>query len=222
MRVVLLAALTSACAAPPAPAADDPLGERHAMVVDTPASAIALADPELRFRMWRRFDDLRSMENLLVTGKLDEATHLAYVLTRSDGLAEFAHLDDAAQAVQHATSLDQALQREPRIDAACAECHERTHSRVRFEFHGAPNAREVTARHAWAVERLREGVVGPDRDRWRAGLEILAAEPGLDARWVETSRMQALARGALADPSCDPAIVYGDLLATCAACHATR
>ena len=210
--------LCGACAPPrTAVVDDDVLIERHVQPVVESTTAIVEAG-----RMRRRFDDLHALERLLVGGKLDEATTLAYLLDDPD----LGGVDAAARAVANAPSLDQALRREPMIAAGCATCHERTHAHVGFTFRGAPRNRPTLdaqrARHRWAVDRLFEAMVGPDDDRWRAGLEILATTP-LEMRPTEAMQLQGLARAALAAPSSgDRTTSYGDLLTTCAACHARR
>ncbi|MEO8551843.1 MAG: hypothetical protein ABI678_17825, partial [Kofleriaceae bacterium] len=68
---------------------------------------------------------------------------------------------------------------------------------------------------------------GLSDDAWTAGLDVLAATP-LPGTELATAR-QALARTLQRDArraktvkAGERAAVYGDLLVTCAACHATR
>ncbi len=224
MRAVPLVAMwmIAACAHPTEPAlADDWVLERHA----TPVPIDVLEQPQVKLdhMPWKHhFDDLSDLERWLVTGRLDEATTLAALFARPPNDSD-ERLDAAATIVAHAPTIARALQDEPMIDVACASCHERSHARVTFPFRGAPHER--LAQHRWAVDRLREGIVGPDATRWKAGLEMLATAPPVmhDARWVDAVRMQTLAALALFEPpsSCDQrAVIYGDLLATCAGCHA--
>ena len=75
------------------------------------------------------------------------------------------------------------------------------------------------ARHAWASDRLWEGVIGNDVDRWRSGLAILANSP------VPGTALQTMARDQLTvatgPPNSDArAIAYGKILIVCAGCHA--
>jgi hypothetical protein len=87
------------------------------------------------------------------------------------------------------------------------------------------------ARHLWATDRLWEGVVGSSDDAWRAGLDVLAVTPlpaaqlG-DERAMIAHRLRRLAEdarktrggGQLVERARD----YGEILVTCAACHATQ
>lgn len=86
-------------------------------------------------------------------------------------------------------------------------------------------------RHKWAVDRLWQGLVGPDDKSWTAGAQVLravpltvsdAAEDGkipVDiVKWVETTH--ALGEEALKVSVPDErATLVGKLLGTCAACH---
>ena len=83
------------------------------------------------------------------------------------------------------------------------------------------------ARHAWAVDRLWEGMIGPDDDRWAAGLDVLAATPlpftPLTDAPALAAGLRELARAQLANRSAtgldDRARAYGEILVMCAACH---
>ena len=85
-------------------------------------------------------------------------------------------------------------------------------------------------RHRWATERLWEGIVGGSDDAYRAGLDVLAVTPlpfkqvseqaGL-ARQLQRAAEQA--RKTMAKDDVDErARRYGEMLVTCAACHATQ
>ena len=241
-RLMMLVAVVG-CSHPDEPAFSDlQFVQRHATRSepgDHPAPRLE-RPAMVRFHMERHFDDLHTIERLLVAGKLPEATTLAHMLTRpanDPGLAmwkdEAARVAAAASEVEHATTLDQALRREPRIAAACAACHERTRAHPMFTTAPVPPDRpspavrpEVEmARHQWAVDRLWEGMIGASEERWRAGLEILAADPLPVSQPDDAAHLQQLARAALARPPssvADRATSYGDMLVACAGCHATR
>ena len=79
------------------------------------------------------------------------------------------------------------------------------------------------ARHLWAAARLWEGLIGGVDDAWSQGLDVLAATP-LPAAELGAAReplgkqLQKIAAGARKGTS-DHAVVYGELLTTCAGCH---
>jgi hypothetical protein len=85
------------------------------------------------------------------------------------------------------------------------------------------------ARHVWAIARVREGVVGAADEPWQAGLDVLAQAPlpWSEAQADRVGLAQSLhdaashaRKRAGTDTWADRATSYGELLATCAACHA--
>jgi len=189
----------------------------------------------LRYHMRQRLGDTRTIERLLVDGKLDDARALAYMLTRPAGVAdetcEGRELALAAGALAGATTLEGALHAHARIAAACARCHTHVQKLPIFPTpsHAPPDRPSVAAqmaRHQWAVDRLWEGIVGASPQHWRAGLYALATSrfPATTSPALAT-RMQALARAALDQPVpslAAYAATYGELLLTCAGCHSQR
>jgi hypothetical protein len=217
----------------------------RAAAQDEPPPPVHLTNPEMvRFHMRRHFDDLRDVERLLVAGKLADAKSRAYLLTRATtdpGLAEQAieadRLVGAARALVGATTLAQACRLEAQVAVACASCHVRAQQTLTFRATKLPADEPTTparmARHQWAADRLWEGMVAGSKRPWREGLDVLAASPLLVSPRADAvrlaERLQKLAVGALAtvDDGSETldsrATAYGDMLATCAACHlATR
>ncbi len=93
----------------------------------------------VKFHMRQHFGDLRQIERLLLAGKLDEARSLAFLLTKpvSDrGTAPWSNdveaVSVAARAVVAAPGVDEALRREARVAAACAQCHLHTQAKPVF------------------------------------------------------------------------------------------
>jgi len=193
------------------------------------------------FHMQRHFDDLRSVERLLVAGKLDDAKSRAFLLTKPStdpGMrrwdAQSQALTDAALALSESPSLDEALRRETRVAAACATCHLAIQRVPKFAAAPALPADANTsssrmARHAWAADRLWEGLVAPSDTPWRRGLTVLAASPppfspASDAPAL-ADQLQRLASRELemSEPITldHQAAAYGEMLVTCAACHVT-
>ena len=208
-----------------------------------PAALVRFKDPvEARYHMRMHFGDLRMIEQALVDGKLAEGLSVAYLLTRpSDdpGLAKWAaqssRVSAAALELMKAQHIDEALRRLARVAVACAGCHIVADSAPTFAPPPAqppdqPTRAARMARHAWAADRLWEGIVGNDDARWKRGLAVLAEAPLspevlADARSSATS-LQAYARDQLdmrgATPIADRASAYGEMLVLCARCHATR
>lgn len=228
-------------AAPAADPAQMPQGISEDPEREPPPPARFVNPQAARFHMRRHFDDLRMIERLLIAGKLDEAATLADLLVRQTddpGMAPWdlqaKQVAEAADALTKAPGLDEALRREARVAAACAECHALSQGRPVFAAvppvpPDAQTREARMARHVWATDRLWEGMIGPDDDRWRRGLEVLAATPQPFMRLTEAPgfarRLAQLARDQLATRATtlldDRARAYGEMLVTCAACHSS-
>ncbi|MCB9763324.1 MAG: hypothetical protein H6739_26395 [Alphaproteobacteria bacterium] len=114
--------------------------------------------------------------------------------------------------------------------AACGDCHQA--AGVQMLQDPAPPPATAMLRHQWAAERLWEGLVAPSEDALRAGWEALVETPMLPAELGEAAsspevvaleaRVHQLAGRVAAHgtPRAARAEAYGELMATCAACHA--
>lgn len=232
LKVFLLLAAAAAC---------DPSARGDP---EPPPAPVRAEHPALvRFHMQQHFDDLREVERLLVSGKLDVARTRAFLLTKSvkdPGLQPWAgdleRVAAAARRLVAAPDLATACRREAGVALACAECHARTRHRVLFPPPPPVPADDPTeparmARHQWATDRLWEGLVAGSAGPWRQGLDVLAATPlpytpgTLAPKYAR--RLQAAARDGLAklesqrETLAGRAQLYGAMLVTCASCHAT-
>ena len=200
-------------------------------------------DMIVRFHMHENFDLVRAIEKLLVRGNLDEGQRLAAAIARAPdepGMQAWApqatRVRDRAAAVASAPSIDEALRAEARLADACASCHE--DAGVVPEFRSPPQvpADKPTiearmARHLWAADRMWEGIVGDSNESWSAGLDVLAATP-LPFAKIEGDRaqlgkqLQKLAEDSRrvrgTSDRAERARAYGEILVTCAACHAAK
>jgi len=192
----------------------------------------------LRFHMLASFDTARTIERLIIRGRLDDARYFARSLaTEPDvpGMAPWAKqvelVRQRAGALSTAPDIDEACRREAQLIAACASCHRDAGAQADFQPpHDVPPDQPTVparmARHRWAADRIREGMIGDAEDAWRAGLDVLAAAPlaSMDAdRRPLAQRLQQIAdqaRHAGNAAPADRARVYGEILLTCAACHA--
>jgi cytochrome c553 len=210
-----------------------------------PAPPPAPTDANLvqQLHMHHSFDLLRAIERLLIWGKLDDAKRFATTISMVPDVpahgplaAAVVAVRDRASALANATAVDQACRLEAKLVAACADCHVESGVAPAYEtFPAAPPDKPTIearmARHRWAVDRLWEGaLLGADAP-WRAGLDVLAAAP-LDwgARSADRAKLardlqlladQARKRGS-GDTRETRATSYGEILVTCATCHATK
>ncbi|MDB4958410.1 MAG: hypothetical protein JWO36_5979 [Myxococcales bacterium] len=198
-------------------------------------------DMMVRFHMHENFGLLRAIEKLLLRGKLDEARDLARAIAVAPDepganawSAQATRVRDQAGALAGAKTVEEACFAEAKLAHECASCH--VASGAMPEFASPPkmppdrpsiDARMV--RHLWASERLWEGMVGMADDSWAAGLDVLAVTPlpaselGAD-RQPYARKLQQLAETArkMKNVDQDRTKIYGEMLATCAACHTVR
>jgi cytochrome c556 len=123
-----------------------------------------------------------------------------------------------------------------RVGAACGSCHRTVKRGPQYKLVSGPPEGETAVatrmiRHRWAADRLWEGLVGPSDALWQAGAEALRDAPLFtDALTRDVAQYEAVTKlawevheiGALANTAREQsrrAELYGDLLATCAACH---
>jgi cytochrome c553 len=191
--------------------------------------------------MHRYIDDLREIERLLVAGNLSAArvrAHLLAMPATDPGLkpwaADFAQLAQAARDLAMSPDVDEGCHRVALVSLACAGCHARS-GRLLSSGPMPPlpiddgTTPTRMARHQWAVDRLWEGMVLGSLRSWRSGLDVLTGAPLISERPGATTlaqRLHDLARDSLVDLESGNttlngrAYAYGDVLATCAACHA--
>jgi mono/diheme cytochrome c family protein len=192
----------------------------------------------VRYHMQRHFDDLKTVERMLIDGHFEDAKTLAFMLTKPSGDSGLKPWDEQsrdvvaeARALTAARDIPDALRRLTRVSAACASCHLSAQSAPVFRTPSRPPQDQPTtaarmARHAWAVDRLWEGMVAASDHHWRAGLDVLRATPVPSSPRPELGeRMQVLARGAFVKTATttleDRAASYAEMLGVCAGCHAS-
>lgn len=191
----------------------------------------------VRYHMRQHFNDLRTIERMLVAGKLEEAKTLAFMLTQPVNVvpdnADSREVSLAVGGLINARTIDEALYAEARTASACAQCHVKAQKLPVFRTPSQapadlPTITAQMARHQWAVDRIWEGIVGASDEHWRAGLYVLAtsALPQTTPKGPElATRLQQLARAALDSKTtalAERAEAYGEMLVTCAGCHSAK
>lgn len=199
----------------------------------------------VQLHMADHYADLRLMQRALVAGELTEVRDYATALAldRSDPeLAawadQLARMREAAAALAAAPDVPGACRREPALAAVCGNCHLETGAQLPLVDDGPPADNGSTpvrmARHQWAADRLWRALIVPSNRAWQDALDVLADTPlpldelAVDVRADERARLNELARRLQTTardgrPITDPAArasAYGELLVTCAACHA--
>lgn len=213
---------------------------------DAPASPSTPAvseEPELSAAMVEHFVHATALEQAVIDGELEqvvvEARWLVEQLPKQQLPDAWApHVERMQLAAKRATEAEElgaAALATGEVIASCGACHTATGRGPSF---GEPtpvpegeSSAARMARHQWAAQRMREGVIGPSDQRWLAGAgavsvappqpcpiedaEVLAKEVldlreriyELGAKAVETEGLEARAA------------VYGEFLGTCAGCH---
>ncbi|MFN0250588.1 MAG: hypothetical protein ACKV2T_27155 [Kofleriaceae bacterium] len=230
-----------ACQSTPAPAR--PTGDGSNDTAPTMAAELAEKVRTVQLHMHLRFAAARRIEQAIVFGNLDRARGEAKIiaeLAEPDILPMWQpYIDDvraAGQQVVLSTSLIAAAKTSAILGHQCAKCHTHTEAKITLPTDSAPTdgvrlANDM-ASHQWATTRMWEGLLIPSTERWNQGATTLAqaplaivAEADLPADQGvsdDIARIRLLARRALeATSMSDRSNVYGELLATCAGCHAT-
>lgn len=141
-----------------------------------------------------------------------------------------------AEAALAARGLEEAARAAAGLANNCGECHAAVGLGPELVAAGLPSADVGDApqhmlRHEWAAERMGDALVSHSDKAWRAGAEALYDAPlrptilpadsnqlaMFDALAGRVHVLGARARTTVAWP--DRAAMYGELLATCAACH---
>jgi cytochrome c553 len=191
-------------------------------------------------RMHQRYGGVRRIEQAIVASDLASvrsAAHSIAALDEPDALPRwesyFDAVRDAARELEAADDTVAAGRRAAELGRQCAHCHQAIGAHIAFRTEPKPDAgeklRDTMAAHQWAVARMWEGLLAPSDERWAKGAELLAKAPlAITAESSslgiadDVARIHALAARARKPATLDErADLFGQLLATCARCHAT-
>ena len=195
-----------------------------------------------RQRMWSHFLAAADVQAAVIRGDLEATEEPAAWLAEYDepGLPDgseafLLELQRAAARVVESTTIEAAGAATGRIAAACGSCHREYYPEMKptEDVEPPPGAEADLAmhmvRHVWGADRLWEGLVLPSNDAWEAGADAFAGAPLAtdDLAFDNPEGVRALANlthevGRRAGLETEPSLrarTYGELLATCAACH---
>lgn len=215
----------------------------HAEDIAPPAPAVAVSPGPVTVRMHEHLMLIEAVKHATIAGDVGKIKETAEPLADA---AEQTTLPDVwqphvravnlqAKAVMDAPDLAGAARGAALMAERCGACHDASSARVVFDSMGAAPAGSGAAphmlRHQWALDRLWEGLVGPDDARWIAGAEALSDAPlaPTDATDKGAGAIAEIARLADATHALGleareakgeaRAPIYGELLTTCQACH---
>lgn len=185
--------------------------------------------------MYAHFNQVGEIQAALVAGDVDGTRAPArWLATHRE--SEFPAAGDEAlemmrteaRVIQGQENLLEVGRSVGRLGVACGACHEALDGGPTVRIEQAPassrNGASHMQRHAWAVERLWEGLFAPSDAAWAAGAGALAGMPldfgANDQANQLGKRVHALsAQAREAHTAKDRAEVYGQLMETCALCH---
>lgn len=202
--------------------------------------------PTTKTQMQDHFGKAAEIKAALIAGDLEKARKSAKWMAEHQAEVEHpeawtphvAAMRDAAQAIAGAEDLATATQSFVNLARACAQCHtELGGPKVDV---GEPPTVDASgtvaahmARHQWALDAMWQGLIGPSKQAWIIGAEVLAEAPLAPEQLApdqsvpkETAdlaaRVHTLGNEArnVADVSMIPGQIYGELLTTCETCHA--
>jgi hypothetical protein len=217
---------------PPVPARPEPIA--------LPDAAPDAALETLKEHMGRHFSAISELQRAIARGHLDEAKQLAaWIETHAEvpqpgWEASLDQLHAAAGAVAAAPDVPSAASLAARLGRACSTCHEAREAIVTFAWEPAPVELPTLAaqmkRHQWAAARLWDGLVGPSDQLWSEGAQVLAttrldesqvtAGPRGDVTALAQKVREIARRAAKVEDHDARTTLYGELLSTCAGCHA--
>lgn len=193
--------------------------------------------------MHRQFSRTVEIQTAVIQGDLERAREAGAWLATHEITQPFPpevyqyreEILEYASLISQADRLESVADHTGQIAVACGRCHEATSGGPRFVVAGGPPEGSPQAQqmidHLWAVDRMWEGLVGPSDASWKAGAQALRNAWRADPSLVQTSsapvvaehpsaQLPGLAERALqVNTAGERGAVFGEVLATCRACH---
>jgi mono/diheme cytochrome c family protein len=226
------------------PAAEEPSSPSEATAPAARTSeAPKTPPPALSSTMAEHFAHASALEQAVIDGDLEhvakEARWLVEELPKQrlpePWQPQLERMQAAAKAALDAKDLVAAAHATGRVVETCGACHAALGAGPKY---GAVTAvpegesgKARMARHQWAAERMREGMIGPSDERWRLGAGAVSEAPPepcpiADAEILPKEVLQLRetiyeigAKAAKTEGLAARAEVYGEYLTTCAGCH---
>jgi mono/diheme cytochrome c family protein len=196
----------------------------------------------VREHMQGHFDEAMTVHAAVIDGDLESAKEAASWIVEHERVdapsgwdPHIASMRDVAQEVVDAESVGAAAHAASQLTRTCGGCHTALAPEATFTASPAPpDDPQIVPhmlRHNWAIERMWEGLTMSSVEAWNLGAQELSGTPvSLDAMTVEAGEEQAVSALAqrvhqLGAQAANEVAwggrtdVYGQLLATCAACH---
>jgi hypothetical protein len=189
--------------------------------------------------MRSHFTDALLIRRAVIAGNPEQASPPAEALASAGGLDELPagwrpfveQVQQIARRINDSTSAAQAAAATADLGVTCGGCHLQ---RGGPKASSAPPPPEGTAlsermqRHAWATERLWEGLTVPSSEAWNAGAKALSTSPfpaqtlkqgGVHGRSAAGDFAKLVVRAPTRKTVGERAELYAELLVTCGGCH---
>lgn len=189
------------------------------------------------YQMWLHFEQAGRIQSAMIQGDLPAARRAARALAAApaapgigdEGAADVEELSRWARTIRDAPSFGEAAEATGFMAATCGDCHATLGTGPAFRSADPPVDRGFTGHmilHAWAADRMWEGLISASQDSWTRGASVFVEEalggevltPSAQA-WAE--RLHALGREAVGETDRSAqATLYGRILQQCSGCHA--
>lgn len=140
-------------------------------------------------------------------------------------------MQDSAERLKDSHDMATAAAAMADIGTSCGLCHQQLggpHADVQAPPSSNGSLLDRMHQHAWATERLWEGLYVPSIEAWNAGIAVLTDKPfpdevlherGVYARSAAQDFQKVIATAPREAKAEEKATIYAKLLTTCAACH---
>jgi cytochrome c553 len=189
------------------------------------------------YQMWLHFEQAGRIQSAMIQGDLPTARRAARALASQptaagigpEGAAQVEELSMWARTIRDAPSFGDAAEATGFLAATCGDCHASSGVGPAFRPSDPPEDRGFTGHmilHAWAADRMWEGLIAASPDAWTQGAAVFVEEalghevltPSAEI-WAE--RLHALGREAVGETDRKAqADLYGRILQQCSGCHA--
>lgn len=220
----------------PAPTAKPPVGQAAGA---TPKADVPPPGSSTQRRMHAHFAHALSIRKAVIAGTPERAADPADALAKTENLDEVPaswrsavqRMQEIAGRINNSTSAAQAAGATADLGVACGGCHQTQGGPKASSQPSPPEAGGLTERmqrHAWATERLWEGLTVPSSEAWNAGAKALKASPfpaevlkqgGVHGRSAASDFAKLVVKAPTKKTVEERAGLYAELLVTCGGCH---
>lgn len=189
--------------------------------------------------MQAHFTDALLIRKAVIAGTPDRASRAAEALATSENLEGLPtgwrpfveRMQQIARNINDSTSAAQAAGATADLGVACGGCHQQRGGPKASNEAAPPEGEALSERmqrHAWATERLWEGLTVPSGDAWNAGAKVLTSSPfpakmltrgGVRARSAASDFAKLVAKAPAKKTVEERAALYAELLVVCGGCH---